>query len=105
MKPAVLLRKLALIYGGTLCIFAAWAWVVDVVLRNSSREHLAPDVIFAASSLPASLARKVCAPATSYCGVQFGQLVLLTFCAAAQAGALLLVARWWGTRHSEKRPC
>lgn len=98
-----MLRKLALIYGSVLCVFAACAWVVDVALRNSSREHLLPDVLFAASSLPASLALEICTPSTSYCGGQFGQLALLTVCAAAQAGALLHVARWWGTRHSEKR--
>jgi hypothetical protein len=85
-------------------VVAAWTWVVDIALRNSYREHLLPDVVFALLSLPASTGLEICGSSNAYCGGQFGQLLLLTFCAAAQAGALLLVTRWWGRRLSEKRP-
>ena len=99
-----MLRKLALAYAAFLCAIAIWTWAIEIAYLGSEQEHLLPAIVLSLWSLPTSVpaVNALCTRANDYCG-QPGQLVLITFCGAAQAAILLIATHWLG-RRVEKRP-
>jgi hypothetical protein len=84
----------AKVYAGLLGVFAVFAWYTDVTLLHSPREHLLPDVLLSIASLPASLSLSpLCEHWPNFCSLPLAQLGWLTFCAAAQALLVFLLAK------------
>jgi len=88
-----MMRLLARAYLVIVVAVAAWAWYIDITLRNDPSEHMLPDMLLGIVSWPTSTA--------IFYGVElfpqiaegpYTALVALTLCAAVQAGFLFLLA-------------
>lgn len=86
------------VYAGLLSALALYAWYTDIMLLHSPREHLAPDMVLAFASLPASLCVGLFPNSTT----PLLQLTWLTLCAAAQAGIVFFLTRIVSKRFTRK---
>jgi hypothetical protein len=87
------MRLIARTYATLLLLGVAWAWWIDISMRNAKTEHLLPDVVLAALTLPSSLLLSPlyeAAPETL--SAPFVQLGILTVCAPIQAAAVFWLA-------------
>jgi hypothetical protein len=92
------LKFVAWCYASAVVLLGSWAWVVDVALRNSAREHLLPDTLLAMVTMPLSLTLEFFASlAPRAFASHFVGLALLSLLGAAQV--LLL---FWFTRLAAK---
>ena len=88
------LRKVAVCYSMIVAIAAAWAFVVDVQMLHSGREHLLPDITLALVTLPASRSTGwLFATWPDLFSQPLVQPGWMTLCGAVQALALFLVSR------------
>ena len=84
----------ALFYSGLVTLAAAWAWIVDVTMLHSQREHMLPDLVLMFVSLPASLLMEPLASlAPTVLGSPLVGLAGITLFGALQAGFLWYLAR------------
>jgi hypothetical protein len=97
------LHSFALVYGAVVLVVASWACYVAITMAHSEREHLLPALVLSLVSWPASMSL---APIyelwPSILSTEFLQVLWLTFCGAAQLGALLIISRL--LQQSRKRP-
>ena len=95
-----MMRLFAWLYAAVILVLGSYAWVADLALRNSVREHLLPDILLAMATMPLSLSlERFASLAPRALGSPFGGLTLLTLFGVAQAGLL-----FWLTRPSAKAP-
>ena len=90
-----LAHPLATLYAGLVAASAGYAWVMDVRLLYATTEHLLPDLLLAAVTLPASLTGTWMFQA--WPGLFSQPLVQtgwLTLCGAVQVTATFLIGRW-----------
>lgn len=83
------IRKLSLVYAVVVGVAALWAWYTDVKLIHSAREHLAPDILLALVTLPASTSLgSMYDRWPAFFQMPLMQLTWLTACGALQVVAL-----------------
>jgi hypothetical protein len=88
-----MLRVIAKGYAVLVGALLLWAWCIEVLLRNSSREHLAPAVFLAIESIPSSLSLDFFYRNwTELFARPYVQLAWISFCAIAQVGLVFLLA-------------
>jgi hypothetical protein len=69
---------------------AAYAWVIDIAMFSSPREHMAPDLILQIVASPLALSLgPLYELKPSFFDLPFVQLVYMTLCAGLQATLLL----------------
>jgi hypothetical protein len=69
---------------------AVYAWVIDIAMFSSPREHMAPDFILLMVASPLALTLDpLYTLMPSFFDLPFAQLVYITLCAALQAAFLL----------------
>jgi hypothetical protein len=97
----VALRILASLYSIIVLAAITYAWIGDISMRNSTREHLLPDILLAMVSLPMSLSLSVAYDASpSFFNLPFVQLVFLTLCGTIQASCMWLLFKFVGRTHA-----
>jgi hypothetical protein len=80
-------------YMVLLVLAASWAWWIDVSMGSARTEHLLPNVVLAALTLPSSLLLSpLYAGVPRLFAVPFVQLGFLTLCALVQAATLFWLA-------------
>lgn len=90
-----LIRIVAILYTTFISIAAVWAWVTDIHLLHSEREHLLPGVVLYIAAMPLSLSVDALYPLMrQLLDTPFVQLAVITICAATQAALLWLLAAW-----------
>lgn len=83
------MRIVARAYASLLVLSGAWAWWIDVSMRNSKIEHLLPDVVLLMLTLPSSLLLPpLCESNPKFFLEPFVQIGFLSVCALAQSSIL-----------------
>jgi hypothetical protein len=89
------MRALAKAYAIVMAFALAYAWWIEITLRNSNREHLLGEMLLAFASFPASLTLNVLYDGWKDLATQpFAQLAWLSACGVVQVAVLLFVARF-----------
>jgi hypothetical protein len=84
-------RVIAIIYTALAFGAGCWAWVVDMTMLHSGREHLLPAMLLSVIAFPLSmLFVPLYALVPSFLDMPFVQLTFLSVAAALQATLL-----WW----------
>jgi len=90
-----MMRLLARAYLVIVAAAAAWAWYIDITLRNDPSEHMLPDMLLGIASWPTSAAMFYAFEVVpQIADWTFSGLIVLTLCAAIQAAFLFLLAHF-----------
>ena len=90
-----MMRLLARAYLVIVVAVAAWAWYIDITLRNDPSEHMLPDMLLGIVSWPTSAAMfHMGAFYPLMADTPLIGLIALTTCAAIQAAFLFLLAHF-----------
>ena|ERR1700732_998033 len=85
-----MLKLLVRIYAATVLFVATWAWVVEITLHQSNKEHMLPATLLMIITMPLSLAIGPLIMSIPFLADgPFAPLVILTFAGILQAGALI----------------
>jgi hypothetical protein len=89
-----MLRIFAWCYATVVLIAGCYAWVGDIVLRNSDREHLLGDMLLALVTMPSSLVAELLYPvAPPFFDKPFVLLAITSVLGTLQVAILFWLAR------------
>jgi hypothetical protein len=97
------LRFLVWLYTAVVLLISVWAWVVEILMRQSATEHLLPATLLTIVTMPVSLlAIRLVISVPSLPDAPFAPLVVLTLAGMLQVGCLL-GAQWFFRKNWDLR--
>jgi hypothetical protein len=98
-----MLKLLVRIYAATVLSIATWAWVVEIAMHQSIREHMLPATLLMIITMPLSLALGPLIVSIPFLADgPFAPLLILTFAGILQAGSLI-AAQYFFSRTRRER--